>query len=221
MTYSHPISTIQDWRRFPLEWALRRTVAPALEPFTLDEVRDQLRLVAQDDDALLQSYIVGAREAMESLLGKALLTQIWELNLSRFPSWELPLPWTGDLGYQDLLQSVTSITYRDVNDVRQTRDPSLYEVDAHHQPVARIVPAYGLFWAPTRPMPNAVTVTYVAGLNGRGDIPQMVRQAMLMVVGSLYENREADVVAAQILERLPIFGELVDSHRSRWEPEFN
>jgi uncharacterized phiE125 gp8 family phage protein len=218
MTYSHPVSQIQDWRRFPIEWALRRTVSPTFEPVTLDEVRDQLRLVAQDDDALLQSYIVAAREAIEEKLSKALLTQTFELHLSRFPAWELPLPRTGALGLTNLLSTVASIAYLDVNGTAQTRDASLYIVDPHHQPVARAVPIYGLYWPPTRPIPNAVTVTYVTGVATRGDVPQMIRQALLMLVGSLYESREADATSA--LERLPIFGELMDAHGSTWEPEF-
>ena len=210
MTYSSPISTIQDWRRFPIEWALRRTVAPALEPVTLDEVKDQLRGASTAvEDALLQSYIIGAREAIEELLSRALMSQTFELNLSRFPGWELPLPRTGSLGLVDLLTAVTSVTYLDVNGAQQTRDPLLYIVDPHHQPVARLVPVYGLYWPPTRPIPNAATVTYVTGVATRGDVPQMIRQAILMLTLSLYESREADATTA--LERLPIFDQLVDT----------
>lgn len=222
------LALFQDWRRWPIEWALRRTTPPTFEPFTLDEVRGQLRLEPMDDDALLQGYIIAAREAMEDVLSKSIMSQTWELNLSRPPAWELPLPRTGSLGWKDLLTSVTSVTYIDMNGAQQTRPSNQYIVDAHHQPVARILP-FGIdpttgnqdvpiYWLPTRYVPNAMTVTYVAGVTARGDVPQMVRQAMLMLVGSMYESREADALAK--LARLPLYDALIDAHRSTWEPEF-
>jgi uncharacterized phiE125 gp8 family phage protein len=229
MTFGNPIAMLQDWRRFPIEWALRRTVAPTLEPVTLQEVKDHLRGVSiADEDALLQSHIVTARETMEGLLCKALMQQTLELNLSRFPGWALPLPRTGNLDLTDLLTSVTSVQYIDMNGNTQIRPTSQYIVDAHHQPIARLLP-FGIdpltgnqdvptYWTPTRYVPNAVTVTYVAGVASIGAVPQMIRQALLMVVGTLYENREAE--ATTVLTRLPIFDVLMDQHASTWEPEF-
>jgi uncharacterized phiE125 gp8 family phage protein len=210
MTYPRPV---MDYRRFPIEWALQRTVDPTFEPVTIDEVRDHGKMDPDvpGDDAYLQSLIVGAREAMEEQLSKALLTQTWVLYLTRFPCWEIRLP-------RPPLVSVSSVAYLDVNGAAQTVSPSLYTVDTHAQPAARIVPVYGLFWPPTRPVPNAVTITYIAGVASRGAIPQMIRQALLMLVASLYVNREADAVTA--LTRLPLYDGLMDTHRSQWEPEF-
>ena len=233
MTYPSPFSLTRTWPYWPIEGVARRTVGPALEPFTLDEVRDHLRLIALDDDALLQSYIVAARSALEELLSKPLLSQTFELNLSRFPAWELGLPRTGQLGMQDLLTSVTSVNYVDANGNPQTLPATSYVVDAHHADYARLLPysvdplsgrqVLPTYWPPTRYIPNAATVVYVTGLANRagvGGIPEDVRLAMLQVIGTLYENRESTAKAADVAERLPTFDELVATHRSTWEPEW-
>jgi uncharacterized phiE125 gp8 family phage protein len=93
------------------------------------------------------------------------------------------------------LISVTSITYLDNSGTLQTLDPSQYTVDAASQP-ARIVPSVNLTWPTTDYyIPGSVKVTYVAGSYGDGvnkDIcPLSIKQAILLLVGHLYENREA------------------------------
>lgn len=207
-----------DWRRFPVQWGLQRTVPPALEPVTIDEVRDQCRVDILDDDPLLASYIIAARAFLENVLTKALMTQTLVLRLSRFPAWELPLPYTGLLGKKPLLASVSSVAYLDVNGNPQTVDPSRYTVDPYYEQISRLVPVYGLYWPPTRPVPNAATITYVAGVSARGDLPDDLRLALAMIVASMYETREAHVEKA--VQRLDLWGDLVASYRSYWEPEF-
>jgi uncharacterized phiE125 gp8 family phage protein len=233
MTYPSPFSLTRTWPYWPIDGIARRTIGPALEPITLDEARDQAHLDLTDDDALLQAYIVAARSAMEELLSKPLLSQTFELNLSRFPAWELGLPRTGQLGMQDLLTSVTSVAYIDANGNPQTLPTTSYVVDPHHADYARLLP-YGIdaltgrqtlpiYWPPTRYIPNAATVTYVTGLANRagaGGVPEDIRLAMLQVVAMLYENRESAAKASDVVQRLPTFDDLVLTHRSTWEPEW-
>lgn len=51
------------------------TTAPALEPVTLSELRLQCRVDSTDENALLTSLGVAAREQVESLTGRALITR--------------------------------------------------------------------------------------------------------------------------------------------------
>ena len=195
-----------------IKHSYHRTVGPTFEPVTIDEAREQARGVEGVDDALLAGYIVAARVAMERELGAAILTQTWVLRLDLFPCWEIPLP-------VPPLASVASIKYQDVNDVEQTVAPADYVVDAHAQPVGRVVPAYGHVWPSTYPMPNAVTITYVAGVGTRGEVDEEVRQAILAGVASRYENREAD--SDKALLRLPAWSDVVANLRCRWAPEYH
>ena len=88
------------------------------------------------------------------------------------------------------LQSVSSITYVDTAGATQTLATSEYVVDgATH--IGRIYSAYGATWPAVRCQPRAITVRFVCGYGGNpGDIPEPIRQAMLLLVGHWYENRE-------------------------------
>ena len=104
------------------------------------------------------------------------------------------------------LVSVTSITYLDMAGEQQTLDPSAYIVDASSQP-ARIVPAINLTWPTTDYyIPGSVKVTYVAGSYGDGvtvdTCPASIEQAILLLVGHFYENREAS--SALSLKNIPL-----------------
>lgn len=96
------------------------------------------------------------------------------------------------------LQTVISIKYTDTSGVVQTWDPTLYQVSAPSGPRAergRIQPAYGQSWPVTRDQMNAVIVQFDCGYGTSGDsVPQMLKRAILMIAGDLYENREATVV---------------------------
>lgn len=156
---------------------------PAIEPVTLQEVKDHLRITVADDDTVLTFLITSAREHIEDMLSRALITQTWELVLDRFPDCiELPYP---------PLQSVQSILYIDEEGFQQTLAPSVYTADAKRDP-GRIVPAYGQQWPSTRREINAVAITYKAGYGDfEIDVPGPIRSALLLMIGHLYENREA------------------------------
>lgn len=162
-------------------------------------------------DPQLTALIASARRRIEERLSKALLTQTWVLRLDRFPAWEIGLP-------RPPLASISSIQYLDSAGATQTLDAAKYVVDTHGA-VGRVVPAYGLSWPSTYPMPNAVTITYVAGWTSAAAVPADIRQALLMLIADLYANRET-IITGTITNTLSLREDLLASHRSQWEPEF-
>lgn len=165
--------------------ALRLYTAPATEPLTASEAKAHLRVEHSTDDTLITALIVAARQHAEDFTGRALITQTWELYLDAFPDCDddvlyVPLP---------RLVSVTSISYVDTDGVTQTWNSTNYLVDAKSEP-ARITPAYGVSWPTTRGQVNAVTMRFVAGYGAAVDVPQTIKQAMLLIIGHLYEHRE-------------------------------
>lgn len=195
---------------------LNRTSSPATEPITLAEAKLHLR-VDFDDDALITSLAIAAREVIESRLGQSLITQTWELILDYFPSaggyynpqirqvWSslggFPSgtgPYPGMLAnaggmiplYMPPIQSVTSVQYYDFTGTLQTVDPSVYIVSTGFP--GRIEPNYSKVWPIARPTVDSVLITFVAGYgSSASSVPEAVKAAMKLMIGNWYENREA------------------------------
>lgn len=162
---------------------LVQPAAPTEEPVSLAEAKAHLRVTSTDEDTLIGALIVAARQWCESWTGRQFVTATWRLSLDRFPCWMVELP-------KPTLQSVSAIVYDAADGVATTLSGSTYRVDADSEP-ARITPAYGLIWPVTRWQTSAVRITYVAGYGAAAAVPLAIRQAMLLLVGHWYANREA------------------------------
>lgn len=164
------------------------------EQITLATARLHLRLDTEGsppshpDDALVTALITAARESAEAYTGAAIVRQNYTLALDEFPSGAIALgTWP--------INSITSITYKDGNNVSQTVSASDYMLDNFAKPgQAALQPNKS--WPATAAVANAVTVTFNAGYT-TGDspnpypLPRSIEQAMLLTIGHLYENREA------------------------------
>jgi hypothetical protein len=74
-----------------------------------------------------------------------------------------------------------------------------YLADDKSEP-GRVVLAYGCQWPSTSlRTANAVCITFTAGYSSVSDIPQVVKQAILLLVGHYYEHRES-VTDKQMVE---------------------
>jgi uncharacterized phiE125 gp8 family phage protein len=174
---------------------LTTTTAPAGEPLGAAEAKLHLRLDGDDENELLDALITAARDVCETATHRAFITQTLELGLDCFPC-EISVP-------RPKLQSVTSVKYLDTNGTLQTLASTEYTVDASSEP-GRIKPAYGKYWPVTRKELNAVRISFKAGFGDDAeDVPATIRQAMLMLIAHLYENREP-VNIGNIVNNLPM-----------------
>lgn len=162
--------------------ALTVDTAPALEPVTEAEVREHLRIPPGGETALLTRLISTARQWAEEYLSRALITQTLVYRLDAWPDGPIVVP-------RPTLQSVTSIVYVDAAGTETTWSSSDYETDAASEP-ARIQPVPTKSYPSLRSQLNAVRVTYVAGYgDARSDIPEPIRQAILLKITDLYTQR--------------------------------
>lgn len=170
--------------------ALKLITAPAAEPISVSEAKAHMRVDTTADDTYIGTIITAARQNVEAHLRRALITQTWELVLDGFPGGEVRLP-------KPPLVSVTSVKYTDVDGVESTFSSASYLVDTDAEP-GRVVLKSGETWpAVTLREASAVRIRYVVGYGAAGSaVPVAIRQAVLLVCGSLYENRE-DVLVAQ------------------------
>lgn len=154
----------------------RVTVPPAFEPVTLDEAQAHLR--SNDDvteNGIITALITAAREYCEAVTRRALAVQTIEAYPERFTRcMELPKP---------PLQSIESVKYIDSAGTEHTVAETDYIVDAVSGCIYFSVLPY------FDPYPvNPIKITYIAGYESA---PQSVKQAMLLLIGHWYINREA------------------------------
>lgn len=212
------------WRVDTLNRAfLRVKTQPTQEPIDIAEAAMHLRLdqfgspLEYADQTLVEVLITVSREYIEGLTGLMLAPQTMQMtgrSFSRMMDWcvdeAIPLmtaPVTG----------INSISYYDGNNALQVVDPSLYELDSFNMvPRVRLTP--GSAWPDTYDKANAVIIEFTGGYSPGSpiteNIPKSLKQAMLLMIGHLYENREQTTQAK--LEELP-FGicALIERYRLR------
>ena len=176
---------------------LKMAVEPAVEPVSLAEAKLQCRVDVSTDDSLIQALITAARRQAELILGRALCSQTWDLYLDAVPgSDELELPWPP-------LQSVTYVKYTPLSTgAAATVSSASYTVDAVSVP-GRLVLNSGYAWpSDTLVVVNGFNVRFVAGYGAAAAVPQEIRQAVLLLVGYWYDNRDAIGEVPAGIERL-------------------
>lgn len=192
--------------------SLTVVTGPTLEPVSLAEAKAHLRVEVPDEDALIDGYILAAREYIERETQRALITQTLDYKTS-FSRWysqcgNWPIYYTGECYRTGImlprppLQSVTSLAYVDSAGATQTLAANQYQVildngDSHE---GLIVPAFGVTWPTLQAVPDALTIRFVAGYGGMEDVPHSIRQAMLLLIGQFYEQRENVIAGASIAE---------------------
>ncbi len=161
---------------------LQQIAGPALEPLSLDETKAHLRVDGSDEDAIIQSLILTSRLHIEAALGLGLITQSWRLILDAWPSGgEIKIPMRP-------LQSVSEVRVLSSNGAAEAIAESHYIVDATSLP-GRLVFA-GAMPRPGRKA-NGIEIDFMAGYGAAPeDVPQPIRQALLMLVAHWYEHRD-------------------------------
>lgn len=162
---------------------LKRITAPDTEPITLAEAKKHLRVEHDVDDTLIGALIAAAREQAEHELGRALVTQTWSRVLDAFPVAEIPLG-------MPPVRSVASIVYIDPDGAETTLPADQYALDATTSP-GWVLPAADSAWPATMDTANAVEIRFVCGYGSAADVPQAIRQWMLLQIGAMYRHREA------------------------------
>jgi len=153
-----------------------KLITPAAPAISTADLRAHCRIDGTEEDAQLEAFLAAAHQYCEDFTGLALGSQTVEELLPAFPAdFELSrFPVT----------SIVSVNYVGLDGVEMAMSPFSYSLDDYGQR-ARLWPAYNTSWPETLDVVNAVRVRYVAG-----SLPATVRSAMLLMVGSLYENRQ-------------------------------
>ena len=163
---------------------------PSVEPITLADAKTHLRADTGAEDTLIQSLIMASRLHIEAALDLALITQSWRLRLDSWPrSRTLILPLRP-------VQELITVRVHVDDDTSDTLDSGDFILDGSPNP-ARLV-WRGSGTAPVSPIAaNGIEIDFVAGYgDAPSDVPQPIRQALLLLVAHWYENREPVEIGA-------------------------
>lgn len=153
---------------------------PAVEPVTLAEAKLHLRVDHNDEDALIASLISAAREHAEQWTQTVIAERAVTVTFDAFPTDGEAL----ELGVWPV-KSVSSIQAEIIPSVYQTLPAGMYSLDIYAKPAA-VRDTMG--WPASTGRSNSVVVNVVAG---PAEAPKSVKQAILLLVGHWYDNREA------------------------------
>lgn len=173
-------------------------VRAAEEPVSLATAKAQCRVLDDSEDNLIAAYIVAAREWVENYTGHILVRREISQSFNGFsPYFEL---------FHRPIVDVTGIAYADtagtdqvLDGFAQTTGRYPFRVYPDEQPSVR--------------SNSSVVVTYVAGY-AEGEQPQSLIQAMLLLIGHWFANRQGVVVGDTATEVPLAVHSLCDQHRS-------
>lgn len=148
---------------------------PAADAVALADLKAQLGISGTSQDALLAAVLKGAIEQIDGAagwLGRALITQIWELALDDFgcDSIRIPLP---------PFQEIVSVKYTDPAGSEQTLGADKYS-NSKGEP-ALLYPSYGNAWPAVRCQLDAVRIQFKCGYGNASDaVPAALKNAIVL-----------------------------------------
>lgn len=159
-------------------------IPPARPAVLLDEVQAHLRITGDGETTDVHRLINAAINYVESYTGLALITQTWEERLAVFPP---------EIGLSKRpVQSIASIDDLITGSPFTPLDPAAYVVAGLGGW------RYGSAVRPVTSWPSSIgRVVYVAGFGDYPeDVPEMIRHAIILTVGTWYDDRMAPALDA-------------------------
>lgn len=172
--------------------------APTIEPITLDELVLHLKVDEETgyENDLIEAILKAAREHVEDITRRALLTQTWDYYLDDFPSGDsIKLPFGN-------LQSVTHIKYTDSDGAQTTMTVTTeYLVETNGEQCGRIVLPYGVTWPSfTAYTTHPIVIRFICGWTTRALVPSKIKTAIKMLCADLYGFRGEPFVGQSVVE---------------------
>ena len=164
---------------------LELVTAPSTTPVTTAEAKDWLRVDISDDDTLIDSLIENATDQVQIVTGRQLVTATYDYFAE---SWELNNKGCVEIPLGNVA-SITSIKYKDTDEVLQTWDSSKYEVNFKTQ-IVQIRPISTENFPSLGDEFNPVEIRFTAGYGAASAVPDRLKTSIYMMVADAYEHRE-------------------------------
>tara|TARA_R100000664_G_C2730391_1_gene121098 strand:- start:224 stop:802 length:579 start_codon:yes stop_codon:yes gene_type:complete len=173
--------------------------------FTTADAKDYLKVSTSADDTLIDNLIKAATQSCEIYTNQYFMNTVVTQYSDK---------WNAFYNlYKSPVVSITHIKYYDANDSLQTLAGTNYILDNVSQP-ARIGISVDGELPDLADRINAVEVKYTVGYGTAStDVPDGIKNAVLLTIGNWYENRQT-VITGRTATELPISSQyLLDQYK--------
>lgn len=169
---------------------------PSVEPVSLAEIKAHVR--QEDvtiDDTILSALIPAAREMVEHATEHALVQRTLRYTFDDFNWGRIELGWSP-------FRELVDVRYLDADGAERIVDSAIYAVDASSDRLpARLLLKPNQSWPTTQARRASCWATYKVGYSDSGSpsdfgvalSPAPLKAAIKLIVGDLYEHREANL----------------------------
>lgn len=185
-----------------MDYTLDLVTAPAIEPISVAEVKNAVRVDHSTDDTLIGYLITAARSNAEAFTRRAFITQTWKMFMDNFSGhtyyyWDTSTHHRARMDSIEIpmspLISVTHLKTYDDADVATTFATSNYFVSVKSgdfvQP-GSLTLRESTIWPTVNRVKDGVEIQFVAGYGTNAtDVPQQIRMAIQEEAAFLYNNR--------------------------------
>lgn len=216
-----------------MRFSTKQTVAPVAAIISTADAKTHLRVNTSTQDAYIDGLVTAAKNHIEKLTNRPLITQTWELWADHLPgarssgdSWwdgvkDEPISHSQNrsssvitMPFGNLVSISELVTYDD-SDTAATFDASNYIVDAVSQP-GRIILKNGSTWPANLRAGNGLKITAVFGYGSAAtDVPQDLIHAAKMLMAHWFENRESVAIGTISKEIEQSLYALIEPYRIR------
>lgn len=167
-----------------------------LEPLTLEEAKAHLQVFDGDDDAYINTLIKVARRVVEGKVGIQIMPATYEAVVPDFNHPFIlkgPVKEIESITYLNEYGATQTLTNIEANESEGTAAINYYWLDTYSYPHfigfdRQLAPAVSY-------TPYAIKVRFKAGFD---EVPEDIKQAMLLIIGTLYENRQEEVTGISV-----------------------
>ena len=169
------------------------TTPASTYPVSLTEAKSHLKVDTSADDTYIESIIKAATQLSEEYTNRFFILTSIKQYASSFAEIQTL--------FKSKVNSVTHVKYYDSDNTLQTLSASVYNAQINYEP-AQIELADNQSFPTITKRNDAVEVAYVVGYGDATDVPQIIKQAILLTIGNFYQNRNS-VVIGRIATELP------------------
>ena len=163
-------------------------------PVSLTEAKSHLKVDTSADDTYITSIIKAATQLSEEYTNRFFIDTVIEQTCSSFADLQTL--------FKSKVSAVASVKYYDSDNSSQTLDSAIYDVQLNYEP-AQIQLADNQNFPSITKRNDAVVARYTVGYgSAASDVPEIIKQAILLTIGNFYANRQS-VITGRIATELP------------------